>query len=48
MLKVTFQLLQNLGYFPCVVQYMLERILTPNSLYLSLPYIAPPLHTGNN
>ena len=45
-LKVTLQLqlLQNTGYIPCVVQYILVAYLTPNSLYLPLPHpdIVPP------
>ena len=45
-LKVTFhlQLSQNIGYIPHVVQYILVAYLTPNGLYLLLPYpyIAPP------
>ena len=45
-LKVTLhlQLLQNIGYMPRVVQYILVAYLTtPNSLYLPLPhpYVAP-------
>ena len=38
------QLLQNIGYIPCVVQYILVAYLTPNSLYLPLthPYIVVP------
>ena len=37
-LKVTLhlQLLQNIGYIPHVVQYMLVAYLTPDSLYLPL------------
>ena len=38
------QLLQNIGYIPRVVQYILVACLMPNSLYLPIPhpYIAPP------
>ena len=51
--KVTLhlQLLQNIVYIPCVVQYILVAYFTPNSFYLSLlhPNIAPPLlPTGNH
>ena len=47
-LKVTLhlQLLQNIGYVPCVVQYIFVACLTPNSLYLPLlhSYILPPTY----
>ena len=45
------QLLQNIGYIPCVVQYILVTYLTSNSLYLSLPHHSiapPPFPTGNH
>ena len=54
-LKVIFhlQLLQNIGYIPCVVQYILWAYLTTNSLYLPLPHpyilsiLEPILHYLN-
>ena len=45
------QLLQNIGYRLCVVQYILIAYLTPNSLYLLLPHpYITSLHlpTGNH
>ena len=52
-LEVTLhsQLLQNIGYIPCVVQYIPVAYLTPSGLYLLLPYpyIVPrPLPTVNH
>ena len=54
-LKVTLhlQLLQNIGYIPCVVQCILVTYFIPNILYLLIPYpsIAPPrfpLPTGTH
>ena len=51
-LKVTLHLqsLQNIGYIPHAVQYILVAHLIPKSLYLLLPdsYIAPPPPTGNH
>ena len=51
--KATFplQLLQNIGYIPSVVQYILVAYLTPSNLYLPLfiPIVALPLlSTGNH
>ena len=44
-LKVIFhlQLLWNIGYIPCVVQYVIVACFVPNSLFLLIPspYIAP-------
>ena len=41
-LKICFclHLLQNIGYIPCVIQYILEPILPPNILYLLLPQVS--------
>ena len=46
-------LLWNIGYVPCVVQYILVAYFIHNSLYLliSYPYVTPlpsPLPTGNH
>ena len=45
-LEVTFQLqlLQNIGYIPCIAQYIIVACLTPKSWYLLIlrPYIASP------
>ena len=40
-----FSVITNIGYNPCVVQYILVACLTPKRLYLPLPhpYIACPL-----
>ena len=48
----SFTVITNIGYIPCVVQYILVAYLTPNNLYLPFPhpYFAPlpfPLPTGN-
>ena len=48
-LKVTFhlQLLQNIGYIPHVVQYILEPILYPIVCISPIPML-PLLATGNH
>ena len=46
------KLLENIGYIPCAVQYILVAYFMHNSLYLLIPYpytVPPsfPLPTGN-
>ena len=45
-----FQLQQNMGYVPCVVQHILVAYGTLNSLYLPspAPKLRRPLPTGNH
>lgn len=54
-LKVAFYLLllQNIGYIPSAVQYILVVYLTPSSLYLPLPHLLScpiplPFPTGSH
>lgn len=49
-LKTTFhlQLLQSIGYIPCVVQYIFAAYLTLSSLYPPFPTPVLPLPSGNH
>ena len=42
------QLLQNIGYNPCVVQYILDGILHQQFVLLTLPSLYLYPHTGNH